>query len=230
MMDESTNNTLHWNTMASETRQTFSMLASLPVPAEFYLAGGTALALQIGHRTSHDLDFFSSENQLGMIERAILSRTLQRLDSVVIKLETEGQLYTAVSNTEGSFIYQPHPLLFPSIDVQGIHLASPTDIGLMKLAAIQGRGTRRDFIDLYCLRYVAPLETLFKLLPQKYFDRPDFSVHLAYALSYFDDAESDPYQLNMTQPVDWDEVKAYALAGSQLLSKINAGLEPPAKE
>jgi hypothetical protein len=213
--------------MEAKTRKTFSVLASLPVPDEFYLAGGTALALQIGHRTSVDLDFFSSENQLGAAERAVLSRKLQHLDSVVIKLESEGQIYTAVSNVESSFIYQPHPLLSPMVDVQGIHLASPTDIGLMKLAAIKDRGTRRDFIDLYCLRHVASLEKLFQLLPRKYFDRPDFSVHLAYALAYFDDAETDQDQLNMIEDVDWEDVKAYCLEGSLLLSKLNAGLEPP---
>lgn len=219
--------TLYWNTMDVKTRQTFSILSSLPVPDEFYLAGGTALALQIGHRSSLDLDFFSSKNQLGAVERTVLNHKLQHLDSVIVKLETEGQIYTAISDVESSFIYQPHPLLAPTIDVQGIHLASPTDIGLMKLAAVKNHGTRRDFVDLYCLRHIAPLETLFQLLPQKYPDRPDFRVHLAYALSYFDDAEADPYRLNMIEDVDWEKVKAYCLDGARSLSKQNAGLEPP---
>ncbi len=227
MNNDLTSGDLHWNTMDAKTRQTFELLASLPVPDEFYLAGGTALALQIGDRTSADLDFFSSANPFGAVERSLLSRALQRLDAVSIKLETEGQIYTDVADVESSFIYQPHPLLSPSVDVQGIHLASPTDIGLMKLAAIKDRGTRRDFVDLYCLRHIAPLKTLFKLLPQKYFDRPDFSVHLAYALSYFDDAEADLHQLKMIEDVNWEDVKAYCLEGARLLSKINAGLEPP---
>jgi hypothetical protein len=217
---------LYWNTMDAKTRQTFELLASLPVPDAFYLAGGTALALQIGHRMSADLDFFSSENVLGTVERSLLSRTLQQLDAVAIRLETEGQLYTAVADVESSFIYQPHPLISPSVDVQGVHLASPIDIGLMKLAAIKERGARRDFVDLYCLRHIAPLEMLFELLPQKYADRPDFSVHLAYALSYFDDAEVDLYQLKMIKDVDWEDVKGYCLAGARLLAKINVGLEP----
>lgn len=223
-MDDNSN--LYWSTMDARTRQTFSILSSLPVPDAFYLAGGTALALQIGHRSSLDLDFFSSENQLGAVERAVLNHKLQHLGSVVVRLETEGQLYTAVSDVESSFIYQPHPLLSPTINVEGIRLASPTDIGLMKLAAVKDRGTRRDFVDLYCLRHIAPLETLFQLLPQKYPDRPDFSVHLAYALAYFDDAEADQQQLNMIEDVDWEEVKAYCLDGARLLAKQNAGIEP----
>ncbi|HTP10025.1 MAG TPA: nucleotidyl transferase AbiEii/AbiGii toxin family protein, partial [Anaerolineae bacterium] len=135
-------------------------------------------------------------------------------------------LYAAVMNVEVSFIYQHHPLLFATIEAGGLRLASPIDIGLMKLSAIKDRGTRRDFVDLYCLRKVAPLKTLFELLSKKYFDRPDFTVHLAYALQYFEDAESDTRELQMLQPVKWSDVKRYCIDGSNLLSKINAGLEP----
>jgi hypothetical protein len=218
---------LYWEAMAPHTRQAFEKLTSLPVLNDFYLAGGTALALQIGHRISYDLDFFSSQNELGTAERAKLGLALQQIDSVEIKLETAGQLYASIQGVEASFIFQPHPLLFPTINVQGIRLAQATDIGLMKLAAVKDRGTRRDFVDLYCLRHVAPLSNLFQLLPQKYYDRPDFSVHLAYALCYFEDAETDPQQLNMIQKIDWEAVKTYCLEGSRLLSKMNAGLEPP---
>ncbi len=227
MTVDTTGNDLYWEAMASETRRLFDTLAALPIPEEFYLAGGTALALQIGHRISCDLDFFSSQNQLGTVERAVLIRKLQSLDAVEIKHETDSQLYAAIQGVEASFIYQPHPLLFPPLVVNDIRLARPADIGLMKLAAVKDRGTRRDFVDLYCLRHIAPLTTLFELLPDKYFDRPDFSVHLAYALCYFDDAEADPQPLNMIQEADWEAVKAYCLEGSRWLSKINAGLEPP---
>lgn len=227
MINESSSPGLHWEAMAPRTRQTFEELVSIPIANVFYLAGGTALALQIGHRISYDLDFFSSQNQLGAAERTELSLALQQIDSVEIKLETAGQLYASIQGVEASFIFQPHPLLFPTIDVQGIRLAQATDIGLMKLAAIKDWGTRRDFVDLYCLRHVASLSKLFQLLPQKYYDRPDFSVHLAYALCYFDDAETDPRQLNMIQDIDWEAVKTYCLEGSRLLSKMNADLEPP---
>ncbi len=227
MTSEAANTDLHWNAMAPKTRRAFDLLASLPIPDEFYLAGGTALALQIGHRISRDLDFFSSQNQLGAAERAALIHKLQSLDDIEVKLETESQLYAVIQDVEISFIYQPHPLLLPLLNVSGIHLAQPTDIGLMKLAAVKDRGTRRDFVDLYCLKHIVPFSKLFELLPDKYHDRLDFSLHLAYALCYFEDAEADPQPLNMIQEVDWEAVKAYCLEGSRWLSKINAGLEPP---
>ncbi|MBI5567989.1 MAG: nucleotidyl transferase AbiEii/AbiGii toxin family protein [Chloroflexi bacterium] len=217
---------IHWEALTPQTRHAFEALAALPLPVDFYLAGGTALAMQIGHRVSDDLDFYSAVNPLGEVERAVLIGQLQHLPSVVIKRESAEQLYTNIMGVEASFIFQHHPLLFPTVEVNGLRLAQPTDIGLMKLSAIKDRGTRRDFIDLYCLNDIAPFEKLFQLLPQKYFDRPDFTVHLAYALLYFKDAEADTRELRTLKRISWAAVKKYCTAGSNLLSKINAGLEP----
>lgn len=215
-----------WNALAPNTRRVFDALAALPISPGFYLAGGTALALQLGHRISYDLDFFSSTNPLNMAERSRLAHQLQSIKPTTIKYEQDEQLYATVMGVEVSFIHQHHPLMSATLEVGDLQLASAVDIGLMKLSAIKDRGTRRDFIDLYCLRKVAPLKTLFELLPQKYFDRPDFTVHLAYALQYFEDAESDARELQMLQPVKWSDVKKYCIDGSNFLSKLNAGLEP----
>ncbi|HRJ43483.1 MAG: nucleotidyl transferase AbiEii/AbiGii toxin family protein [Caldilineaceae bacterium] len=221
------NTELAWDTLAENTRQVFDALTALPLPSHFYLAGGTGLALQIGHRISYDLDFFTSDPVLDLAGRSILQRQLESLADVTIRHESDGQLYAIVQEVEVSFIFQHHPLLFSIRDAQGINLADPTDIGLMKLAAVKDRGTRRDFVDLYCLRQKAPFALLFDLIPRKFYDRPDFAVHLAYALSYFEDAEQDPRPLEMRVEAEWTAVKAYCLDGSRLLSQINAGLVPP---
>jgi hypothetical protein len=71
------------------------------------------------------------------------------------------------------------------------------------------------------------LSELFRFVPQKYPDRPDFTVHLAYALNYFEDAEADPRQLQMLKEAQWEAVKDYCRDGARLLSKLNAGIEPP---
>ena len=218
---------IFWDALAPDTRQVFDALAALPMSSDFYMAGGTALALQLGHRMSYDLDFFSTTNLLGMVERSALARRLQSIMQTTIKREQDEQLYATIMGVEVSYIYQHHSLLFPTIEVSGLRLASAVDIGLMKLSAIKDRGTRRDFVDLYCLRKIAPLKMLFDLLPKKYFDRPDFTVHLAYALQYFTDAENDTRELQMLQLVKWSDVKKYCTEGSNLLSKMNAGLEPP---
>ncbi|RLT44980.1 MAG: hypothetical protein DWI57_01885 [Chloroflexi bacterium] len=221
------NRELYWDALAERTRQVFLSLAKLPLPSHFYLAGGTGLALQINHRISYDLDFFTAEPVLGSAGRSNLQQQLNALSDVTFRHESDGQLYTIVQVVEVSFLFQHHPLLFPVQEVEGISVADPIDIGLMKLAAVKDRGTRRDFVDLYCLRETAPLSVLFDLIPRKFYDRPDFAVHLAYALSYFEDAEQDPRPLEMRVSAEWADVQAYCLDGSRLLSQMNAGLVPP---
>ncbi|MEK7439462.1 MAG: nucleotidyl transferase AbiEii/AbiGii toxin family protein [Chloroflexota bacterium] len=216
----------HWDALPQNTRQSFEAVKSLPFLTDFYLAGGTALALQIGHRVSHDLDFFSSTNPLGFSERAALLLQLQKLESVIIRSETDTMIYATVMGVEVSFIYQHHPLLNSPIYWDNIAIADLVDIGLMKLSAIKDRGTRRDFVDIYCLREDAPLELLFDLIPQKYFDRPSFAMHLAYGLRYFDDAENDPRELVMKKNVRWQDVKKYCESGAKILTKRNLGLKP----
>ncbi len=220
------NEDFHWNSIPANTRHALEAINALPCPSDFYLAGGTALALQIGHRVSHDLDFFSVSNPLDFSERAALIARLQQLNPVVIHRETGAAIYATVMGVEASFIYQHHPLLQPTLRWENVFIAGQIDIGLMKLSAIKDRGTRRDFVDVYCLRDVAPLEMLFDLIPQKYFDRPDFAIHLAHGLRYFDDAENDPRELVMKRAVRWASVKKYCEAGAKLLTKRLTGLNP----
>ena len=158
----------------------------------FYLAGGTGLALQIGHRLSTDLDWFSPTNSLRAAEREAITLDLQTSGGYEIMSEQDGMLFARLFGTDISFLNQPHALLEPTIDYQGMQVASPTDIGLMKLAAINSRGTRRDFVDLYCLRDIVTLERLLELAGEKYRDRPSFLAVSARALVYFEDAEQQP--------------------------------------
>jgi len=141
-------------------RQVLDYLQSQPFIGDFYLAGGTALALQIGHRISTDLDWFTTTRRLLPLERADICLSLQQGGNFEVVSEQNGALFTRLLGVEVSFLYQPHPLLQPPVVYRGLNLASPTDIGLMKLAAINSRGSRRDFIDLYCLRDIAPLDRL----------------------------------------------------------------------
>jgi nucleotidyltransferase AbiEii toxin of type IV toxin-antitoxin system len=122
-----------------------------------------------------------------------------------------------------SFLHQHHALLEATVDYHGTPLASPLDIGLMKLAAINSRGTRRDFIDLYCLREHAELGRLLELAPRKYPDRRTFLAICARALSYFEDAEQQPMP-QMIRRVDWDDVRSYCEAAARGLARRLGGL------
>lgn len=170
----------------------FTQLRKYEFINDFYLAGGTALALQIGHRISTDLDFFSTTNLLLISEREAIRKTLSETKQFEVLSEQDGMLYTKFFETNVSFISQHHPLLEATIKYNGIQIASPIDIGLMKLAAINSRGSRRDFIDVYCLQDIVTLDKLLELSTVKFSDRPSFQTIAARALSYFADAEQQP--------------------------------------
>jgi predicted nucleotidyltransferase component of viral defense system len=190
----------------------------------FYLAGGTALALQIGHRISTDLDWFSTSQHLLFPEREKISQILSENSEFEITSEQDGLLFTRLFQTDVSFIYQHHFLVEQTIDFHGVLLASPTDIGLMKLAAINSRGNRRDFIDLYCLRDIVSLDRLLELAPEKYHDRPSFLSVAARALAYFEDAEDQPMP-RMLISIQWPEVRLYCEAAARKLTRRLSGIE-----
>jgi hypothetical protein len=192
--------------------------------ADFYLAGGTALALQIGHRISTDLDWFSTARLLLTLEREVLTQTLGATGQLEVIADQDGMLYTRLFGVDVSFLHQHHPLLEPTVEYRDVQLASPTDIGLMKLAAINSRGTRRDFVDLYCLREVVTLDRLLELATLKYTDRPSFLAIAARALAYFEDAEQQPMP-TMLVSVNWAEVRAYCEAEARRLARGLSSLD-----
>jgi predicted nucleotidyltransferase component of viral defense system len=192
--------------------------------ADFYLAGGTALALQLGHRISTDLDWFSTTCRLNVSERDGIRQALSGSGELEVVSEQDGMLFTRLFGTDVSFLYQQHPLLEPTVEYQAVQLASPTDIGLMKLAAVNSRGTRRDFVDVYCLREVVTLDRLLELASIKYANRPSFLPIAVRALAYFGDAEQQPMPRLLT-PVRWADVRAYCEAASKRLARRLSGLD-----
>jgi predicted nucleotidyltransferase component of viral defense system len=212
--------TFHLEAVTPACQQALDFLREQEFIRHFYLAGGTALALQMRHRISTDLDWFTSERTLRAAERDDIRHALEKSGQLEIRSEQDGMIYIQLFGAEVSFVYQHHPLLEPTVDFDGIPLASLTDIGLMKLAAINSRGTRRDFVDLYCLRETVSLDRLLELAEVKYADRPSFLSIAARALVYFEDAEPQPMP-EMLTPVEWPEVKLYcADAAVRLVGRL----------
>ena len=205
-------------------QQGLDYLRQLGIVEDFYLAGGTALALQLGHRVSTDLDWFSTVRRLLTPEREQMQAALAAGGEFEVVSDQEGMLFGRLSGTDVSFVHQPHPLLEPQVDYRGVHLASATDIGLMKLAAINSRGTRRDFVDVYCLREIVSLDRLLELAPIKYADRPSFLPVAVRALAYFEDAEQQPMP-RLFRPVRWADVRAYSESAARRLARRLSGLE-----
>ena len=179
-------------------------LAFLSHEYGFYLAGGTALAMQIGHRTSIDFDFYSPRD----FDPQRLYRTLaSRINPTTPTHVADGTLMAAVQNIAMSFFRYDAPLLKPLVKTASLDLASIEDIAAMKIIAIVQRGTRRDFVDVSALLKRYPLEALLRMTEKKY---AAFNRYIGLrALTYFEDAEeeSSRRQLGTLEPVAWDQIK-----------------------
>lgn len=167
------------------------------------LAGGTGLALQFGHRYSEDLDLFSESP----FEPDNWLDELSAQGEVQVQHRAAGTLHVLIHGVRISFLHMQAPFLFPGTPYRGLTIADCRDIAVMKLVAIGGYGSRKDFVDLFFLmRNGVSLETAFQLL-RKRFTKVDYNeYHIMKSLVYFQDAESEPMP-NMIRTVTWDEIK-----------------------
>lgn len=197
---------LFWNTITENMRLVLGGFTQSEIGDRFYLAGGTALSLQIGHRLSVDLDFFSPTEDIPGI-RAGLEKALAPLNPTLAD-SAWGNLVYLAKNVRVGFYGYGYPLVAPMIETTEARLASIEDIALMKLDALLSRATRKDFYDLYFIGQSIPLRRIFDKAPQKYPSVRDFEAQTVKRLVYFEnaEAEADPFML---QPIDWATVKKY---------------------
>lgn len=191
---------MHTEALSPETKEVFDLLKDSV--GDFYLAGGTALALQLGHRISVDLDFFSRER---FIAQEILNR-LSAKGPLEVDSQSEDTINGSILGVKVSFFVLPFELLFPAIDFLGVKIADERDIAAMKISAISSRGSKKDFIDLYFLLQKYTFEDILGFFHKKYASYNYNTMHILKSLVYFADAdvESEPIFLI---PVDWQEVK-----------------------
>jgi len=177
---------------------------------QFYLAEGTALALRLGHRISLDLDLFSQENILGGAERAAMLEKLRASGPLEILENKDGTCHLRLGKTSVSLFRYHYNLLRPTTIWNGLPVASLEDIAAMKFSAIVGRGSKKDFVDLYYLSREIGLEAALKAAARKYRDHSDFALQAARALVYFDDAEKEPMPRELgASSSSWDEIKSF---------------------
>jgi len=198
---------MHEKVLPGASREILAVLESLddPLLQGWTLAGGTGLALQLGHRVSDDFDFFRT----GPFDNRRLFDILLKAGDVEA-LQDEGDTFTAIVGlTKLSFFRIPDPFLFSGIPYRFFCLADLRDISLMKLIAIAGRGSRKDFLDLYTvLRGGLSIEQLFEWLPERYGQGRFNTYHILKSLTYFEDADREPMP-RMLEPFDWKECKAF---------------------
>lgn len=159
---------LQTQTVSSELLELLNKIMKLSQFDDFLLVGGTSLALQIGHRNSIDIDLF------GKFE---------------VYKKSKNILITSVNNVKVDFVNYKYPLLKEPTVIEGIRMASKADVAAMKLNAIYGRGSKKDFIDLYFLLQEFTLNEMIDFYLEKYFDGSKFMM--IKSLTYFSDADLD---------------------------------------
>ncbi len=192
---------LHLQTIDTKTLELLKQLMQIEEFFELNLVGGTSLALQIGHRKSIDLDLFGRFQ----FDEYHLSSILGQFDSVKLLNKTANIKTFLLNDIKVDFVNYPYNWLEPCLLINGIRLATIKDIAAMKLSAITGRGTKKDFIDIFSLFDYFSLAEMLQFYRDKFPDGAEFLV--LKSLTYFEDAEIEqiPFMLN---EIDWEAVKS----------------------
>jgi hypothetical protein len=196
---------LHLEVLPPEQQQILRQLGPVAQSLGFYLGGGTAVAIHLGHRQSLDLDWFTART---IEEPSELAKDIQD-QGVALSINSAHRrtLHGAVAGVRVSFLEGRYPLLRPPVAWPefGCSLAALDDLAAMKLLAIAQRGAKKDFLDVYALgRHGLSLEFMLACYRRKY--GVEDIARVLFSLCYFDDAEAAPLP-KMLLPVAWDDVK-----------------------
>jgi len=191
---------LQLHTVQSDTLELLKVLMKIPELGDFNLAGGTSMALQVGHRMSYDLDFFGNRP----FTPEEITDLVYPVGDIEIAHKTRNILTININGIKVDFVNYRYPLLKPIKILMEIRLVDLSDIAAMKISAVTGRGRKRDFIDLYFLLQKYSFVEIMDFYNQKYSDGNEWLV--ARSITYFDDAESDA-DTKLFKNADWKTVK-----------------------
>jgi len=197
--------------LSDQQHRALDRLSALPAMAAFYLAGGSALAIHLGHRRSLDLDFFSKTPDVDL--EALKAAAAACFSQVQVVAQTDTALRLLCDQVPIDFVRYPYPPIEPLGQALGVELAGLRDLAAMKLSAISRRGLRRDFWDLYeVLRTGLTLRECGAAYVQRFGVREADLYHVLRALTFFDDAEKDPVYPPGLDPTRWGDIKTFFLS------------------
>ena len=192
---------LSFQTVLPDTLELLKLLMRQPLLDQMRLVGGTSLALQYGHRRSVDLDFFghTTENvdELTSMMKGCAKDVVSGNNSKNIKAYFLNGIKVDVVNYNYEWIDEP-------VISDGLRLASPKDIAAMKVNAVMGRGTKKDFVDIYFLLRHFSFDEIMQFYIKKYPEGSEYRALLS--MTYFGDADPQPMPY-MFQQVDWETMK-----------------------
>ena len=193
-----------------------SLLCSIPELAHFRMVGGTAIALQLGHRKSVDIDFFTNEK----IDRKILQKVLRAhfkqteffISTDNIMAEIEGVRVELYDDWLIPFRTEP-------VTLERLRLASTADLAAFKLSAITGRREKKDYVDLYFLFEHLGLESV--LTKFKEYDPLLSPKSLLFALSEVKTAQANQSVMpDMLKEHSWPAITEVMLKASRTYLNI----------
>lgn len=171
----------------------------------FVLVGGTALALQVGHRISIDIDLFGHSD----FDQPTILVTLNKYGTVQLLRKSENILILSLNGIKVDLVNYKYPWIGNLNIVENIRFASLSDIAAMKLNAIAGRGSVKDFIDVFALLKIFSLREMLNFYNEKYQDGSEFMV--IKSLTFFDDADKEVLP-HLFIDTSWAEMKHQILA------------------
>jgi hypothetical protein len=200
----------------SVNKQLFELLENLmnvPEFKELYLVGGTSLALQIGHRISIDIDLFGKIE----LDEFEINSLVSKFGTTIQLSKSKNISIYSINNIKVDLVNYPYKWIEPPVTIDGLRLAGKKDIAAMKLNAIAGRGSKKDFIDLVFLLQTFSLKEMLGFYNQKYPNGSEFMV--LKSLTYFDDADLEPDAV-MLKPFAWEDAK------QSIINSIRSHINP----
>lgn len=210
---------MYWKVIDDNRYQLLKSITEVVSIPDFYMIGGTALSLQLGLRESYDFDFcvpnpFNNE---------LLLEELGGLGNIKVKQNQKGTCDVILNGVQVSFFYYPNQVISDFVTIEEmpkLKMASILDIAIMKIVAIGGRGSKKDFFDLYNImnQYEITIEEIVKGLIKKCGEHTNY-VNIIMGLSYFEDAEQEELPKLFVE-YNWEEIKDFFIKIQQQIQEI----------
>ena len=200
---------MHWEVIDKNRYDILGKIINKISLKKYYLAGGTALALQTGIRESFDFDFFVQIE----FDENLLIQELEEIGDLEVTVCRKGTVHAILNGVQVTFLHFENNLVEDKVtteEIKDLYLASIKDIAIMKLIAISQRGTKKDFFDLYyiCNNFDITIKDILNRLDKKYDKNKINYLHIIQSLAYFEDAEDENLPKVFIK-YDWDTIKKY---------------------
>ena len=185
------------------TLELIKSLQEKPYLQGFYLVGGTALALRLGHRKSIDIDLFSNFD----FDAARLMEEIHQDFSYQLFYTSSNTLKGRIGTIKVDILAHRYQLLARPEEINGVMLLSLPDIIAMKLNAISTSGQRsKDFIDIFYLLQNYDLGSMLGFYQKKY--KQENTGHILKSLVYFEDVDLADWPVLIDNPkLKWVDVR-----------------------